>query len=144
MLEIAVTVYSSVLTQKWSTVIWILLKTFFNTCLLLLLLKSNLIWTRTDLEQTSRCDDFYSWCVYRFTIYFIIFFGYEIMYSFDLIDQLQNIQELQTNEFWAINMKRKMNKKHSFILVKYKFIQCMVISSRALYFSNDPYVRVHV
>lgn len=33
------------------------------------------------------------------------------MYSFDLIDQLQNIQELQTNEFWAINMKRKMNEK---------------------------------
>lgn len=47
----------------------------------------------------------------RFTIYFIIFFLYEIMYSFDLIDQLQNIQELQTNEFWAINMKRKMNEK---------------------------------
>lgn len=33
------------------------------------------------------------------------------MYSFDLIDQLQNIQELQTNEFWAINMKRKINEK---------------------------------
>lgn len=33
------------------------------------------------------------------------------MYSFDLIDQLQNIQELQTNEFWSINMKRKMNEK---------------------------------
>lgn len=48
----------------------------------------------------------------RFTIYFIIFFLlYEFMYLFDLIDQLQNIQELQTNEFWAINMKRKMNEK---------------------------------
>lgn len=41
----------------------------------------------------------------------LFFFLYEIMYSFDLIDQLQNIQELQTNEFWAINMKRKMNEK---------------------------------
>lgn len=43
--------------------------------------------------------------------FILLFFLYEIMYSFDLIDQLQNIQELQTNEFWAINMKRKMNEK---------------------------------
>lgn len=117
-MEIDVTVYSSVLTQKWSTVIWILLKTFFNTCLLHIVIK-----IKFDLDSNrSRADKPLWWpladvtlivisCTCsRFTIYFIIFL-YEIMYSFDLIDQLQNIQELQTNEFWAINMKRRMNEK---------------------------------